>query len=310
VSARRVLLFASTATLTLVSCSLFTDLSGFSGGDASPSPDSSLDHNAAADAISSPEASGLDVEAGNGCLPSTTIDLPFTTVGAPFNPFVGVQDNVGGYPNIEAFNGDIGAVLIPVADADASSTLYRNGRSGLWTASPVATVAFDVDFEMQSRCESADDCADGLAFAWFDAPASNAVDAHPTLGGQYGIPTRVRGGAFAADLFLDADPDEATGETAAPALELIAMDETKGDAPYDWIVEEHALSSFNDAWRKVTVSLRNDVVTIGYEGTPAILSGKTNQIATGIVGITAGTGGFRFSAAIRNFHGQFYNCIP
>ncbi len=290
-------------------CALFTDLSGFSD----PPPASSTQ----------PDAGGADVfvpntdgglptitggdggDASSGCAnPPVVIDSAFTTPGTSFDPWTPMQSNVPGYPKIEDFAGDVGAVLIPVPPQDPDAgVLYESARSGLWLAERVPTVAFDVDFEMHVRCPDPN-CGDGFAFAWIDATAI-AVGQTAATGSALGTPTNLAGGAVAADLFLN----EENGDIVVPALQVRSFDTTQTTTDYVFVVAHQAIDPFINKWRKIAISVRGDDVTVRYDGSMnPVLTGKVPSIAKSTVGLTAATGGLVSAAAVRNVHGRFYDC--
>jgi hypothetical protein len=301
---------------TLVCLSLaaacFADLSGFSdGADARVLPDG-----AAPDALAPPPPPPPVTPPPNGsCVASKTIDAPFTS---DFGGLVPISENVSGYPHIGTLGGSSAAVLFPVPDAglepiDAGPDVdggfqsvtqeILDAHSGLWTSSPVPLVAFDVTVDLHVDCATNDSCADGVMIAWLDL-ASTSKLSNTNHGSSCGLPDRVAGAAVVLDNLANGE----TSDPPPPSIQLIALDATKEVATYPWVVS-FAHKPFAGAWHTVAVSLRNGMVTVKFDGA-AIVTGKAPSIASGLFGLTAGTGADSDVVGARNLHAAFYSCTP
>jgi len=299
-----------------VACSLTTDLTGFSESGT----------------IDTPEASGVDAASEGAavtdaaseatpppCMASTVIDTPLTTDLGGWSPRAYGQT---GHPKVETFFGTSAAVLFPFVDttpvlldagdpdADAGPTYYNPPEieaavSALWRTTPVALRSFDVELEAHVRCTRAGSCADGLAFAWVGTTSASVL-ANGNTGGAQGLPANVDGVAILLDDYQN-DPPEIP-DPPAPSLQVVQLDPTKVPGSYPWVLTSRP-TSFLGAWHKLGISVRGTMVTVRYDGTVA-LSTTVKPLVSGLVGITAGTGGKTDAVAVRNFKASFYDCTP
>jgi hypothetical protein len=298
-----------------VACSLTTDLIGLSGG-ASETPeasgvDSTVDDVVVADAP--PDAPPPP------CKASTVLDTPLTADLGSWSPRADGQTK---HPKVEAFVGASATVLFPVVDAtrvlldagdpdaDAGPTYYyppeiADAISGIWQTTPVALRSFDAEFEVHVRCTSSGSCADGVAFAWLGTTSASAL-ASKNSGGAQGLPGSVEGAAVLLDDYKN-DPTE-SDDPAVPSLQIVQLDPTRTPGKYAWTLTSKA-TPFLGAWHKVSVSLRGTAITVSYDGAFA-LSGTVKPLVSGLIGITAATGGESDAVAVRNFKGSFYDCVP
>ncbi|MDB5216893.1 MAG: hypothetical protein JWO86_4820 [Myxococcaceae bacterium] len=300
-----------------VACSLTTDLNGFSepfprdaGSDVFVSPDTSVIVDAA------PEAS-VD-SAPPPCIAQTTIDTPLTSTLDMWSPRSSMQS--GGYPKVESFFGMKAAVLLPFVDTtpvpidagdpDAGPTFFyppeRNDAiGGIWRTTPVALRSFDVAFDFFVKCTKNGSCADGFAFVWLDTTAVANLS-NKNSGSEMGIPALVSGGAVFADNHRN-DSTESS-DPPVPALEIVKLEAAKTVGHYPWVVASKGIN-FIGAWHKLAISVRGDVVTVAYDGAPAV-TGMVPSVVQGLVGLSAGTGGETDAVAVRNVKASFYDCVP
>jgi hypothetical protein len=298
----------------IVACSL-TDLTGFSDGAEPDRPDVFV-----ADAAPANEAAAADAasEVAQPCKASAVLDTPLTTNLGTWTPYALKQK---GHPNVESFFGTSAGVLLPFVDTtpipidagdpDAGPTFdvppqIVDAVSALWHTTPIPLRAFDVSYEAHVRCTNGGSCADGLVFAWL-ATASPAVLTTGNSGGTEGIPSGVAGIGVLLDDYKN-NPNE-SNDPASPSIQIVKIDPTKPALKsYPWVVASKGVS-FLGAWHTVGISVRGDAVTVRFDGAIATTT-TLPSIPSGLVGLTAGTGGESDAVAVRNFKGSFYDCIP
>ena len=296
----------------VVACSL-TDLSGFAESGGLDTPDAG-GVDAPADA---PVTDATNDVAPPPCKASTVIDSPLTSDLGGWAPRAQGQM---GYPKVETFFGANAAVLFPFVDTtpipidagdpDAGPKFFDppervNAISALWQVTPVALRSFDVELEVHVRCTNAGSCADGVAFAWLGTTSASALT-NANSGGAQGVPSGVEGAAVLLDDYRN-NPDEIP-DPAAPSLQVVQLDPTKVSGEYPWIVTSTP-APFLGAWHKLGISLRGTMVTVRFDGAVK-LSATVRPLVTGLVGLTAGTGGKTDAVAVRSFRGSFYDCVP
>ncbi len=301
----------------VVACSLTTDLSGFSDPVA-------IDAGSMNDGGMTPETSVPDstvpdapVDALPACVATTTLDTPLTSTLGTWSPR---KFQINGYPKVETFFGSPAAVLLPFVDTtpvpidagdpDAGPTFFVppeqvSAISGLWQLTRVPLRAFDIQLDFRVNCTKAGSCADGLGIAWVDAAALAAPNMND-VGGAEGFPEAVSGGGVIVDDYRN----DSTGSSdpPVPALEIVKLDATKLVGKYPWVVSTVAVD-FRGAWHTLTISVRGSSVTVGYDGKQSFI-GTVPMVASGLVGITAGTGGQTDAVAVRNVKASFYDCMP
>lgn len=317
---RRIVLVAAFVLGAPLACSLTTDLTGFSepvppeGGsdDASARIETSTTFDGGAEAA---------VEAAPPpCLPQVTIDTALTSTLETWSTVIARAN--AGYPKVEKIFGMSAAVLLPFVDTtpvpidagdpDAGPTFFvpperLDAIGGIWQSTPVPLRSFDVDLEIFVKCTSSGSCADGVAFIWLATTSVASLSDNASSAGHImGIPPGVAGGAIIADVFKN-DATETT-DPAVPALEIVKVDATKKVGHYPWVVASKAVD-FRAAWHKLSISVRGDAVSLGYDGAPSI-TGMVPSAVRGLVGISAGTGGETDAVAVRNVKASFYDCVP
>ncbi len=165
-------------------------------------------------------------------------------------------------------------------------------RAGIFLRNAVPTNAFDIAFDFALVCLGG--CADGFAAAWLETTSEqalgNANDAH-----ALGIPTGVRGGAVAIDLFKNSE----TNDDQTPNLQILDIDPTKQPGDYDWSVQSsQTFPTIYATGHHVELRLRSSalklvmdgitlregiVVPSGFEGTFGFVGATGNQTATMVV---------------------------
>jgi hypothetical protein len=291
-------------------CSLLTDLTGFSTPE--PAESGTL---ASADAAN--DATPVVDSAPPPCTAQATFDTPLIT---GLDSWTGKAFNLAGYPRVESFQGTTAAVLFPyvdetpveidAGDPEAGPTFvtppgHIQAHSGIWQVTPVPLRSFDVQYDFYLRCSSSSSCADGSSFAWLDTTDVSSLT-NESVGHVMGLPITVSGAAVIADLYKNG-ADESS-DPAVPAIEIVKIDKTLDVGHYPW-VEAASATDFRAAWHTMAISVRGDTVEVRYDGAPR-LSAKVPEIARGLVGISAGTGGKTSAAAVRNFKASFYDCEP
>lgn len=305
-------LVASGAAITAAGCSAITSFTGLAGVDedgGSQSTDASADRRVSTDANSVPDTS-TDV-GPTACNASKTIAAALTKDMGSFTPY----STFMGYPNVEPFFGDTALVLLPFrdtslvdagpdADPVPKQSEIKDVNSGIWLTTPLPLTSFDVSFEAQIRCTSAGSCADGLIFAWLDTTNATLLS-NKTYGNGAGVPDMVGGGGIDIDNYKN-DSTE-SNDPYAPSLQILALDATKAAGRYQWWTAIEKVS-FADAWHKYTIKQRGGAVTLTFDGAMQ-LTATIPTVKTGLVGLTAGTGGESDAVAVRAFSGTFYDCV-
>jgi hypothetical protein len=282
------------ASFSAVACSLLVGTSDLAttdgpgdleGGVDSGSPDAGADG-----ADPRPDASGGDA----ACLPAVRVDETFTTSLGGWTKHSYAKSGVIDYPALEAYDGVVSTVLLPMRD------LYFS-RSGLWYPAAVPLVALDVSADVDVRC-SPTSCADGLLMVWLDT-RDHAVLDDEAIGGRP-LPGVVAGAGIALDTYQD----PANNEPPAPSLQVIAPGRPGAPELDSWKVESVA-TPFVGGPHRLAIRLRGDKVSVSYDGALR-LSGIVPVFTSGLFGFVASTGGQTNAAAIRNVTASFYACTP
>lgn len=177
-------------------------------------------------------------------------------------------------------------------------------RGALWYRTPVETRAIDLDIEVAIRCKT-QNCGDGLAIVWLEAPNVDDMNVGLGVGQTFGIPEKRLGGGLAFDLYQNMGTDP-----PAPYVGVLSVDPRKAPTDYDWTsAETSPITTLTDGVKKLSARLRNGELVVSIGGTE-VVRGPTIAGFRGIFGITAASGGAKGEFFVRNLRARFYACTP